>query len=69
MSAIVQQFKHSLAEKHLCITDYAKAFDCVDNNKLWKTLKEMGIPDPLNLSPDKPVYASRINSQNPVLNN
>ena len=25
--------------------DYAKAFDCVDNNKLWKILKEMGIPD------------------------
>ena len=30
-----------------CITDYAKAFDCVDHNKLWKTLKEMGIPDHL----------------------
>ena len=27
--------------------DYAKAFDCVDHNKLWKILKEMGIPDPL----------------------
>ena len=27
--------------------DYAKAFDCVDHNKLWKTLKEMGIPDHL----------------------
>ena len=27
-------------------TDYAKAFDCVDHNKLWKILKEMGIPDP-----------------------
>ena len=35
-------------EKHLfCITDYAKAFDCVDHDKLWKTLKEMGIPDHL----------------------
>ena len=31
----------------LCFIDYAKAFDCVDNNKLWKTLKEMGIPDHL----------------------
>ena len=29
------------------ITDYAKAFDYVDNNKLWKILKEMGIPDHL----------------------
>ena len=27
--------------------DYAKAFDCVDHNKLWKILKEMGIPDHL----------------------
>ena len=27
--------------------DYAKAFDCVDHNKLWKILKEMGIPDQL----------------------
>ena len=28
-----------------CFTDYAKAFHCVDHNKLWKILKEMGIPD------------------------
>ena len=28
----------------VCFLDYAKAFDCVDHNKLWKTLKEMGIP-------------------------
>ena len=35
-------------EKHLlCFTDCAKAFDCVDHNKLWKILKEMGIPDHL----------------------
>ena len=33
-------------EKHqFCFIDYAKAFDCVDHNKLWKILKEMGIPD------------------------
>ena len=31
----------------MCFTDYAKAFDCVDHNKLWKMLKEMGIPDHL----------------------
>ena len=30
-----------------CFIDYAKAFHCVDNNKLWKILKEMGIPDHL----------------------
>ena len=32
---------------YFCFTDYAKAFDCVDNNKLWKILQEMGIPDHL----------------------
>ena len=32
---------------YICFIDYAKAFDCVDHNKLWKTLKEMGIPDHL----------------------
>ena len=31
----------------ICIIDYAKDFDCVDHNKLWKILKEMGIPDHL----------------------
>ena len=30
---------------HLCFINYTKAFDCTDCNKLWKTLKEMGIPD------------------------
>ena len=32
---------------YLCFINYAKAFDCVDHNKLWKALKEMGIPDHL----------------------
>ena len=32
---------------HFCLIDYAKVFDCVDHNKLWKILKEMGIPDHL----------------------
>ena len=32
---------------YFCFIDYAKAFDCVDHNKLWKILKEMGIPDRL----------------------
>ena len=30
---------------YFCFLDYAKAFDCVDHNKLWKILKEIGIPD------------------------
>ena len=32
---------------YFCFTDYAKAFDCVDHNKLWKILNEIGIPDHL----------------------
>ena len=32
---------------YFCFTDYAKAFDCVDHNKLWEILKDMGIPDHL----------------------
>ena len=32
---------------YFCFIDYTKAFDCADHNKLWKTLKEMGIPDHL----------------------
>ena len=35
---------------YFCFIDYAKAFDCVDHNKLWKILKEMGIPDHLTCS-------------------
>ena len=32
---------------YFCFIDYAKAFDCVDHNKLWKILQQMGIPDHL----------------------
>ena len=32
---------------YICFIDYAKAFECVDHNKLWKILKDMGIPDHL----------------------
>ena len=40
--------KARVPEKHhFCFIDYAKAFDCVDHNKLWTILKEMGIPDHL----------------------
>ena len=37
-----QEFQKNI---YFCFIDYAKAFDCVDYNKLWKILKEMGIPD------------------------
>ena len=41
---------------YFCFIDYAKAFDCVDHNKLWKILKEMGIPDHLTC-PLRNLYA------------
>ena len=42
---------------YICFLDYAKTFDCMDHNKLWKILKEMGIPDHLTCSSDlKVVY-------------
>ena len=40
----VREFQKNL---YFCFTDYAKAFICVDHNKLWNILKEMGIPDHL----------------------
>ena len=45
---------------YFCFIDYAKAFDCVDHNKLWKIREEMGIPD--NLPVEKPVSRSGSNS-------
>ena len=39
-----RQFQKNI---YLCFIDYAKAFDCMDHNKLWKILKEMAIPDHL----------------------
>ena len=38
---------HSFPMIYFCFIDYAKAFDHVDHNKLWKILKEMGLPDHL----------------------
>ena len=43
---------------YFCFIDYAKAFDCVDHNKLWNILKEMGIPDHLTC-PLRNLYASQ----------
>ena len=39
--------QESYRKTYYCFIDYAKAFDCVDHNKLWKILKLMGIPDHL----------------------
>ena len=49
LSPSVRSLKKQEFQKHIyfCIFEDAKAFDCVDHNKLWKILKEMGIPDHL----------------------
>ena len=44
---IIEKAREFLKNIYFCFIDYAKAFDCVDHNKLWKILKEMGIPDHL----------------------
>ena len=52
----VREFQENI---YFCFNDYVKAFDCVDHNKLWKILKEMGIPD---LPLEKPICRSGSNS-------
>ena len=44
---IIEKAKEFEENIYLCFIDYAKAFDCVDHNKLWKILQEMRIPDQL----------------------
>ena len=47
---------------YFCFIDCVKAFACMDHNKLWKILQEMGIPKAPYLPPEKPVCKSRSNS-------
>ena len=42
---IVEKAREFQKNIYFCVIDYAKAFDCVDHNKLWESLKQMGIPD------------------------
>ena len=44
---IIEKAKEFQKSIYFCFIDYAKAFDCVGHNKLWKILKEMGTPDHL----------------------
>ena len=46
-SWIIEKAREFQKNIYFCFIDYAKAFDCVDHNRLWKILKEMGIPDHL----------------------
>ena len=48
--SIIKKAREFQKNIYFCFIDYTKAFDCVDHNKLWKILKEMGIPDHLNAS-------------------
>ena len=45
---IIEKAREFQKNIYFCFIDYAKAFECADHNKLWKTLKEMGIPDLLS---------------------
>ena len=44
---IIEKAREFQKNIYICFIDYTKAFDCVDHNKLWEILKEMGIPDHL----------------------
>ena len=44
---IIEKAREFQKAIYFCFIDYGKAFDCVDHNKLWEILKEMGIPDNL----------------------
>ena len=44
---IIEKARELQKNIYFCVIDYAKGFDCMDHNKLWKILKEMGIPDHL----------------------
>ena len=47
---IIEKAREFPKNIYFCFIDYAKVFDCVDSNKLWKILKEMGLPDHLPAS-------------------
>ena len=58
---IIEKAREFQKNIYFCFIDHAKAFDCEDHNKLWKILKEMGIPPP-DLPLEKPVCRSGSNS-------
>ena len=52
---IIEKAREFQKNIYFSFIDYAKAFDCVDRNKLWKILKDMGIPHHFDLLLEKPV--------------
>ena len=59
---IIKKEREFQENTYLCFTDYVKAFDCVDHNKLWKILKRDRNTRPPYLPPKKPACRSRSNS-------
>ena len=61
---IIEKLREFQKNIYFCFIDYAKAFNCVDHNKLWKILQKTGIPDDLNLNlpPEKSVCRSKSKS-------
>ena len=59
---IIEKAREFPQNIYFCFINYAKAFDCVDQNKLWKILKEMGNIRPPDLPPEKSVCRSRSKS-------
>ena len=59
---IIEKAKEFQKNIYFCFIGYAKAFNCVDHNKLWKILKEMGPVRPPDLPLEKPVCRSGSNS-------
>ena len=56
---IIKKAREFQNDNYFCFINYVKAFDCVDHNKLWKILKEMGIPDSLTCLL-RNLYASQV---------
>ena len=65
---IIEKMREFQINIYFYFIDYARAFDCVDHNKLWKILQEMGLPDHLTcfllLHTEKSVYRSLSSSYN-----
>ena len=55
---IIEKAREFQKNIYFCFIDYYKDFDCVDQNKLWEIVKEIGIPDHLDLPPEK-LYAGQ----------